>query len=330
MKRIFRLNTKNEDIRFWTSRLDLAIEADSLLRDDDNAEIEGVAEKVVRQNGALIHIISILDRRGAQRMGRPEGRYITIDIPTGSDDELTAAIAGVTAGQLAPLLPLPITGQPLLVAGLGNNSAIPDALGPRVVERTCATRHLFQQKSRLAEIAPVCTFAPGVLGNSGIESTEMLQSICLNIRPAAVIVADSLAAASVTRVGTTIQISDTGIKPGSGVDNRRGRIDSSLTGCPVIAIGVPTVVDSAAIIAETAGMLDDYWNGKHTAKPLTADAAACRYAEAKLLKRFQGKLMVTPKDIDELIARDAEIIAAAIAIAVHPAADKSNYRRFLC
>ena len=313
---------------FAPSRLDLAVEANSLLRGEANVEIKGVSEEVYHQAGCLIHIITILDEQGAEIMGRPRGRYITLDIPHCESEDTIADIAAAAAGQLRSLLPLPLKSGPLLVVGLGNDNATPDALGPTVAESTFATRHLFQNGQAPAGISPVCAISPGVLGNSGIETAEIIRGICQYLKPAALIAVDSLAAASVTRVGTTIQISDTGIRPGSGVGNERRCIDKELLGCPVIAIGVPTVVDSAAIIAETASTLNDYWQTQKMPAP-QADAAACGYAEEKLLSRFQGRLMVTPKDIDTLIEQDGRIIAAAIAMAVHPAANKGNYRNFI-
>jgi len=197
---------------------------------------------------------------------------------------------------------------------------------------TCATRHLFHEihKTESTEgLASVCAIAPGVLGNSGIETAEIIKGICEHIHPSVLIVVDSLAAASISRVGTTIQIAETGIKPGSGIGNRRIAIDSSMTHCPVIALGVPTVVDTSAIIAETLNILENYWKGKAMIAPPPLDAESCTFAEKQLLERFRGRLMVTPKDIDALIATDSEIISAAIAIAVHPAASKENYHDFI-
>jgi len=312
------------------SRLDMAVEANALLRGDANREIEGVSEEVISDNGVTIHIITVLNQKGAAILHRPPGRYITLDIPIVETEEAIADIADVVADQLKALLPnQPSLEQPLLIVGLGNSNAIPDALGPRVVEMTCATRHLFQEKESTEGLASICAIAPGVLGNSGIETAEIIEGICEHIHPSALIVVDSLAAASVSRVGTTIQIAETGIKPGSGIGNRRIAIDSSMTNCPVIALGVPTVVDTSAIIAETFSILGNYWKGKAMLSPPQLDADSCTYAEKQLLERFRGRLMVTPKDIDALIARDSEIISAAIAIAVHPAATKENYHDFI-
>lgn len=311
------------------SRLDMAVEANALLRGQANQEVEGVAEEVREENGVTIHIITVLNEKGAARLNRQPGRYITMDIPLVDDEDSIGEIAQVVSEQLKDLIQVtPSEAHPLLIVGLGNNNAIPDALGPRVVDMSYATRHLFRQH-HLEGYTPVCAVAPGVLENSGIETAEIIDGICEHIHPSALIVVDSLAAASISRVGTTIQVCETGIRPGSGLGKRRSGIDSNMAGCPVIAIGVPTVVDTAAIIAETLTSLGQYWQGRAMIVPPQLDDAAYSYAEKQLLERFRGRLVVTPKDIDELIARDAEIIAAAIAMMAHPAAGKDNYHDFL-
>ncbi|NLF79888.1 MAG: GPR endopeptidase [Clostridia bacterium] len=310
-------------------RLDMAAEANALLRGQANQEIEGVAEEVREENGVTVHIITVLNEKGAARLNRQPGRYITIDIPLEDEEDDIGEIAKVVAGQLKNLLrTAPSVAHPLLIVGLGNDNAIPDALGPRVVDMSYATRHLFHLHN-LEGYSAVCAVAPGVLENSGIETAEIIDGICEHIHPSALIVVDSLAAASISRVGTTIQVCETGIRPGSGLGKRRSGIDSTMTGCPVIAIGVPTVVDTAAIIAETLTSLGQYWRGRAMIVPPQLDDAAYSYAEKQLLERFRGRLVVTPKDIDDLIARDAEIIAAAIAMMAHPAATKDNYHNFL-
>ncbi len=319
----------NPGLSTLAARLDLAVEANALVRGDADVEVAGVSEDVSTEDGVTIHLITVLNEHGAKLLNRPPGRYITLDIPPVENDADIAAVASILADQLLLLLPERASWErPLLVVGLGNSNAIPDALGPRVVEMTYATRHIFQNDQPPEGLASVCAIAPGVLGNSGIETAEILLGICERTKPIAMIIVDSLAAASISRVGTTIQLSDTGIKPGSGVGYRGAVIDSNLTGCPVVAVGVPTVVDTSSIIAETLSSLDSYWQGQ---QKLSAklDEKACRYAEEQLLERFQGKLMVTPKDIDDLIAKDAEILSAAIAMVAHPAADKDNYHDFI-
>jgi spore protease len=238
-------------------------------------------------------------------------------------------VAAVLAGELDAMLPKPNTGT-LLVVGLGNNDAIPDALGPRTVELTYATRHMF----RTAEEAPeglgnVCTISPGVLGMSGIETAEIISGVVSRLQPTAILVVDSLAAASIKRVGTTIQLADSGISPGSGIGNRCAAIDRDSMGCPVVALGVPTVVDTATIIGEAQSALAAYWRQRNIIIPDGDEDGASAYTESAMLNAFDGRLMVTPKDIDSLIADMAEIIAAAIAIMAHPSANGENYHNYI-
>jgi len=306
-------------------RLDLASEATALLRGEANVEISGVSEEVLEQQGVKIHIITVLNKEGAARLNKPMGRYVTLTLPRLEHEEELGRVAAVVSDQLRALLP-PLAGRTLLVAGLGSRAAIPDALGPRTVELICATRHLFRENIDTSGLGSVATLSPGVLSESGLESAELLAAVCRELHPAALLAVDALAATDMRRVGVTIQMADSGISPGSGVGNRRAGVNAFTMGCPVIAIGVPTVVDSAAIIRETIRCMDDYRGGKIRED---FDDEACEYCEQSLLSQFGGKLMVTPKDIDDLVAKVAEILAAAVAMLVHPAARVQNYHDFI-
>ena len=313
------------------ARLDLAQEAMDILRGAADVEIAGIREDVRQQDGVTMHMVTVLDERGSQAIHKPCGNYITFDIPPLNEANAFRCVADMVATQLHALLP-PLQGRTLLVIGLGNSGAVPDALGPQVVSLTYATRHLFITGTPPAGLERVCSLAPGVLGTSGIETAEIIRGVCDRLQPAAVIVVDALAAASVSRVGTTIQMTDSGIAPGSGVSGSkpgRTEISAASLGCPVVALGVPTVVDAAAIIKETLSALRAYWQGKAQPLPPEIDDDAREYTEAQLLAAFRGTLMVTPKDIDQLIADQAEIIAAAIAICAHPACTAENYQDFI-
>ncbi|MEG1536784.1 MAG: GPR endopeptidase [Clostridiales bacterium] len=306
------------------SRYDLAMEATALLRGDANRDIPGVKEEL-RQIGSVdIHTITIMDEIGEKLMGKKRGRYITLAIPMLQDGKTLTEVAAITAEELRKLLP-PLKNGGLLAVGLGNNQAIADSLGPRVIAQTYATRHL---PAEATQFCPICTLAPGVLGITGIETAEILKGVLDHVQPAAMLVVDSLAASSVSRVGTTIQMAENGISPGSGIGNTRQIINSETMGIPVIAIGVPTVVSALSIIRETTGSLCRYWQSLQQAMPQTTPAAIT-YVEQNLLEAFSGSLMVTPKDIDELIAQVAELLAAAIAMAIHPAAAITNYHDFI-
>lgn len=306
-------------------RLDLAKEATELLRGEANIEISGVSEQVREQEGVTIHTVNILNRQGAAQLGRPPGRYITVTLPAEPSSAGQGALAALVAEQLTLLLP-PLAGQTLLMAGLGNHAAAADSLGPRAAQKLWATRQLFAERNDTAGLGRLAALCPGVQGESGLEAAELLAAVCGRLRPAALLVVDALAAADMRRVGLTIQLADTGISPGSGVGNRRAGIDQAGMGCPVVAMGVPTVVDSAAIIRETVRCMDRY---RGLPENTDFDDNACDFCEKSLLSQFNGRLMVTPKDIDQLVADMAELLAAAIAIAVHPAANSENYADFI-
>ena len=308
------------------ARLDMAVEAAEVLRGEADVEIAGVRETVRQEKNITVHVVKVLNEQGASRMGRPKGTYVTCDVPMPHDERTIAAAAGVIGGELAALLP-PLAGETLLVVGLGNREAVPDSLGARVAELTFATRHLFT-KEEIQGLNRVCVVAPGVTGLTGLDAAESVAALARQIHPVAVVLVDALAAASISRVGGSIQMSDTGIRPGGGVGNQRPAINAQTCGCPVVAIGVPTVVDTAAIISGTLDALGEFWQGRGLCLPALTDEA-CAFAEERLLQVFGGRLMVTPKDIDQLIAVDAELLAAAIAIAVHPAAGMDNYHDFI-
>lgn len=313
------------------TRLDLAQEATAILRGAADIEIAGISEEVDKEDGVTVHTVTVLDERGSRAINKPRGSYITFDIPPLADGAAFRSVARMVAQRLATLLPA-LHDKTLLIVGLGNVDAVPDALGPQVASLTYATRHIFNNSQAPDGLERVCSMAPGVLGVSGIETAEIIKGVCDRLRPAALIVVDSLAAASISRVGTTIQMTDSGIAPGSGVCGRgpgRAEITPQALGCPVVAIGVPTVVDTAAIISETLAILRDYWKSKAMIVPPEIDDAAREHTEEKLLAAFRGQLMVTPKDIDQLIADQAEIIAAAIAICAHPACTAENYQDFI-
>lgn len=309
-------------------RLDLAKEATEILRGSANIEISGIAEEVQTLDGITVHTVTVLNDQGSQAIQKPCGKYLTLEMPPLENTAEIGNAANIIAQQLTQLLPK-LEDQTLLVVGLGNHDAVPDSLGPAVVAKTYATRHIFVADQEPAGIARICSLAPGVLGISGIETAEIIKGVADRLHPAAMIVVDALAAASIRRVGNTIQITDSGISPGSGIGKGRARLDAESLGCPVIAIGVPTVVDTAAIIHETMAAISCYWQTQGQAVPPELTDAAYTHAETSLLEIFRGRLMVTPKDIDELIADMAELISAAIAIAIHPACDNENYLDFI-
>ena len=224
--------------------------------------------------------------------GKGKGRYITLE--GGRLSRFTEdyqLMAQELAQELSALLP---DGE-ILVAGLGNNDITPDAIGPRTAAKVIATRHLREQSDTgedfLTSLRQVSTFAGGVMGQTGIETSELIHAVASELRPAAIIVIDALACTDISRLGTTVQITDTGISPGSGVANERKELSERVLGIPVIAVGVPTVVDMHTIVRSLTG------------------------------KRIKGELpnmMVTPRDIDRLTERASQLLAFGINLALQP------------
>ena len=231
-------------------RTDLAVEAAAEFK---QRLPHGVSMQEQTRGSARIIRIVIDTDDAARRLGRPRGRYITIETPpvcesNGADDATHAC-----AAELKSLLP---KSGPVLVVGLGNDRITPDALGPRAARQILATRHIPRElaaRTGLGALRPVAVIAPGVLGQTGIETGEIVHSVARDLSPAAVIVIDALASRSLDRLGRTIQLADSGISPGSGVFNARRELNAATLGAPVVSIGIPTVVDGETLAPARCG-----------------------------------------------------------------------------
>ncbi len=309
------------------SYTDLAIEEHAALRGDVNQEISGVEEEIYEHPMVKVTKINIITPEGAQKMGRPMGSYITIETQKlNNDRDSVCHLSNILSQYLSPLLPaFESNNNLILVAGLGNWRAAPDSLGTQVAEDTMATYHIFKcdPQSVAGFLRPVAVVTPGVFGFTGIESATILQGIVKEINPACLIVIDALAANNLNRVNATIQISTTGINPGSGLANHRNAINQKTIGVPVISIGVPTVVHARTIIKETLSTLVEQ-NSASLVKSFDAEAIS-----QNLLAPFGGNLVVTPKDIDEQIGYTARVIAAGLAQAMHPGVNQNNFYLYL-
>lgn len=275
-------------------RTDLAIEKLT----DTTALPTGIRQETQQRAGLRLVRIVVENEQGAQAMGRPQGTYVTAELPALSDnDEDLEQRAQAIGEALRELLPAQGT---VLVAGLGNESITPDALGPRAAHMVLATRHIegeFARSTGLDDLRPAAVMAPGVLGQTGVESSEVVRGVCDIVKPAAVIVIDALAARSVARLGCTVQLCDTGIAPGSGVGNNRQPLNRDTLGVPVIGVGVPTVVDARTVALELTGREE---------------------AAAEMSPRGE-QMMVTPREIDLIIHRAARLVAMAVNAALQPA-----------
>lgn len=277
-------------------RTDLAVER-SLAAGTDIPD--GVEQHTRGNEVSRVTEIKIVNEDGEKAIGKPQGRYITVEVPSFSSDfELLDGRLDMLVSEIRSLIPSSGT---VLTVGLGNRELTADALGPEFAEGIFVTRHISEELSDamgFGKLRSVASVTPGVLGQTGIEAFEIIESISHKIKPSCIIVADALAALDISRLGNTVQLSDTGISPGSGVGNRRKEISKKTLGIPVIAIGVPTVI-SAFTVAKN--LLDDL--------SYTLDISdASKYKE----------YIVASREADLIVKRAARLISLGVNLALQP------------
>lgn len=279
-------------------RTDLALETQEILGNTP----QGVHSRFEKNGDATITRTIIETEIGERAMGRPIGNYVTLEFSPISDSPfIVDENVDILSKEISSLIP---KDGLVLIIGLGNTDITPDALGPKTASMVLATRHIQKELARVSgldKLRPSAVLAPGVLGQTGIESAELVISLVSKLKPSTVIVVDALASRSLARLGCTIQLSDTGISPGAGVGNKRPKINSETLGIPVIAIGVPTVVDAATLAADLLSPSEEDYDE-------IRDYVAPRGAE----------MMITPREIDLLIERASRLIAMSINCALHP------------
>ncbi len=326
------------DLMFFKNNhisVDLAVEAREIVRGQTGQEIPGCIMDKETYDNATVTIVRIVEKYAEEIMGKPQGTYVTIEAPVIRENNRQAHqdVAEVLGKQLAALFNLPEHAN-VLVVGLGNWNATPDALGPKVVGMTLVTRHMYNyapQEIR-AGMRSVSALSPGVLGLTGIETAEIIKGVVDKVQPELVVAVDALASRSVERIGTTIQLADTGIAPGSGVGNKRVGINKESMGVPVIAIGVPTVVPAAIIAGETLDRLLEQTKNNPQLQAIYQNMNSDAFqpiVNAVLQPYTSGQLMVTPKEIDALIQNTAKIIAGGISLALHPSISAEEYSLYL-
>lgn len=277
-------------------RTDLALEQREISAQNDT---DGIDCEEYKKGSAKVTKIKITNENGEKKLGRRCGSYVTVEL--GNLGEAAANYesgAEIISQELKELLP---ESGLILIAGLGNDKITPDALGPKCASLIFSTRHIgkeLQKSIGFENLRPVARVIPGVLGQNGIETGEILAGIVREVSPAAVITVDALASRRLSRLGCTVQICDTGVTPGSGVGNARAEISEKTVGVPVIAMGVPTVVDAVTLACDLVGE-----NAKDK-----IDSASER-------------MMVTPREIDLLIEHSSKLVAAAINSALQPHMD---------
>lgn len=307
-------------------RTDLAIETREIYKTaqkiDD--EVPGVETTVDNSDeDMLITKVKITTKEAEEALQKPQGIYVTIESSKLKEDyenvhEKIAKKVSETIKELGNL----IAGDTVLVVGLGNWDVTADALGPKVISDIEITRHLLEYMPEyvVPGTRPVCAVSPGVLGTTGIETGEIIKGIVEKIRPNLIIAIDALASRKMERVSTTIQISDTGITPGSGIGNKRNAIDKETLGVPVIAIGVPTVVDAATIANDTLELMIGKLKEE---KSEIADAIEKmendnKYSYIKeVLSPEELNYIVTPSAIDEIITNVSKVLASGINTALN-------------
>lgn len=299
-------------------RTDLAVENQEMLDEArkkagrtgrDTDEVGGdsgyTIRKKIHDEDIKITEIVINGPEGAEAFGKPQGRYVTIEVQgvmeqkEGIKDRASKALAQ----ELEKLIPFSYTLKTLVV-GLGNEKVTPDSLGPHTVDKVKITAHLFEMFGADGdwEMSNVSGFNPSVTGVTGMETADLIEKVVGLVRPDVVLIVDSLSARNLERLSTTIQICDSGIEPGAGMGNRRKAISGETLGCKVVAIGVPTVIDSRTLIAEASEVIAS-WDEKATQ----------RYMESRDLD-----MIVTSTDIDQIVKDFSDIISNAINITLHP------------
>ncbi len=358
-------------------RTDLAVEARDMYVEKEKKqsnsnqnEIKGVTIKERKQEDINISYVEV-DETGAEMIGKKPGTYVTIyaDGVKRQDTASQEAAAKVVAKELEELINknnIPVTGKGLIV-GLGNWNVTPDALGPMTMEKILVTSHLFELEHETVSegYRSVAAVTPGVMGVTGIETSNIIFGIVEKFKPDFVIAVDALASRSIERVNETIQLSDAGIHPGSGVGNKRKELSKETLGIPVIAIGVPTVVDAVTITSDTIDFLLKHfgreWKEKDRPSKSLAPASLSfgerkKFTEEDLpdeekrrtlmgmvgglsdeekrslitevLTPMGHNLMVTPKEVDGFMIDMAEVIANGVNAALHEKIDVSNFTSY--
>lgn len=310
----------------YNFRTDLAVERRELYRKANkiDQELEGVEteEEIVGDNIKTARV-KITSQAGEQALGKPIGNYITIDIKklkVATDEDIEHA-AEALSKELRELLQKHVGKQDeILVVGLGNMYVTPDSLGPKVINEIDVTRHILTYMPQYVapETRAVSAVSPGVLGTTGIETLEILKGIVDNVHPKLLIVIDALASRSIERISSTIQLADTGITPGAGVGNKRKDLNEETLGVPVIALGIPTVVEAATIAADSLDLfikkLQDNAQSNDYLNQLREEDKYEMIKEVLIPEDFN--FIVTPKEIDDLIENMAEVVATGINLAV--------------
>lgn len=282
-------------------RTDMALEASQAA-----GSIPGVHVSQWDEESVSITEVRVETEEAAERLGKSVGTYLTLECEgvRRRDPAAREEVQNVLGEEIARLLPPDEQGAPVLVVGLGNRRVTPDSLGPKTVDGTLVTRHLLRELPDKVDerLNPVCAIAPGVMGATGLETMETVRALVKEIHPRCLIVIDSLAARASARVGVSIQLSDTGIQPGSGVGNHRRALNERELGVRVLALGMPTVVYAVTIARDALEIL-----GEGETNPAALDEVTKSLFENEI-----GEMIVTPREVDDMIDDAAQMLAGGI------------------
>lgn len=321
------LQERHQSLTHYSPRTDLAMEARELA-EEQGRSTNGIDESHETFDGVTVTRVRIRTKVAERRFGKRKGTYVTLEVPglRHRDPDLQDRVTKIFADELNGLLNLPDQAS-ILVIGLGNEHVTPDALGPLVVDKLFVTRHLFHYMPEVLGdgkgYRSISAVSPGVLGLTGIETSEIVRGIVDRVKPDAVIAIDALATRSLTRVNATIQLSDTGIQPGAGVGNNRQALDLETLGIPVIAIGVPTVVEAATIASDAIELVLNQLRSQVPGNAASALFDQLSPAEKwhlvrEVLDPMENNLVVTPKEVDEFVDDVAFVVAKGLNVALHP------------
>lgn len=302
-------------------RTDLADERADIFRKSNKitSDIDGIETDTKEDENIKTTTVKITNENGEESIGKPIGTYVTIDIKQLKDatDEDIQVYGNALSLELKKMVNNHIKNEEdVLIVGLGNIYVTPDSLGPKVINEIDVTRHIIKYMPQYIETGtrPISAVSPGVLGTTGIETLEIIDGIVKNINPKLIIVIDALASRSMNRISSSIQLSDTGIVPGAGVDNTRKELSEKTLGVPVIAIGIPTVVEAATIVADSIDVfIEKLQNEGKSSDYLNKLKDENKYKiikEVLIPKDFN--MIVTPKEIDDLIENMKDVVAIGI------------------
>ena len=305
----------------YNFRTDLAVERTNIYRKANKLEeIDGIETEDQEINENIkVSRVKITNENGEQAIGKKRGVYVTIDLKdlkVADEDEIQKA-SETLSNELRTLIQNHVQSKDdIMVVGLGNIYVTPDSLGPKVINEIDVTRHIIKYLPQYIDenARPVTAISPGVLGTTGIETYEILKGIVDNVKPKLIIVIDALASRSIERISSTIQISDTGIVPGAGVGNTRAEISERTLGIPVIALGIPTVVESAVLVNDCLDLLIEKMQKEAKSNVyLNGLKEQDNYEKIKdVLNPQNYNMIVTPKEIDDLIENMKDVVARGI------------------